>query len=79
MECGNLRPKPKPKQNKKQTSKLTNEKNQTKPKKEPSLQLQYQLVKKIKPLHDGQNKTNPFQKGQDTLKALVDLSGELFL
>lgn len=75
MECGNLRPKPKPKQNKK----LTNEKSQTKPKKEPSLQLQYQLVKKINPLHDGQNKTNPFQKGQDTLKALVDLSEELFL
>lgn len=43
------------------------------------MQLLCPLVKKINPLHDGQKKTNPFLNGQDTSKALVDLSGEWFL
>lgn len=44
-----------------------------------SLQLLRLLVKKSNPLHDGQKKINPFLNGQDTSKALADLSGEWVL
>lgn len=44
-----------------------------------SLQLLCPLVKKINSLHDEQKKINPFLNGQDTSKALVDLSGEWVL
>lgn len=47
--------------------------------KQASLQLLCPLVKKINPLHDREKKINPFLNGQDTSKALVDLSGEWLL